>query len=121
LPPTHALDIGGDYFHFLDGHSPHCVVKYDPIHLDLLSRYGKYQILENDRKGHIVFYNKVSHKKLSLNAKDALENLKVINELDPAQAFYLGFFASQKIARSLRRNSSTNQTTQSNIIYFKKK
>ncbi|GGI82699.1 hypothetical protein [Legionella impletisoli] len=66
-----------------------------------LWRYGKYNLLYQDRSGYITFESRDgSHNNvLTMDPRDIALTREIITEFDVSQAFYIGVFTGLKLAR----------------------
>lgn len=66
---------------------------------DSIFRYGKYRLCSTDRKGHLSFECRKTHKKFTMNPCDIARSKEYIEEFDAVQAFLIGVNAGPRIKK----------------------
>lgn len=72
---------------------------------NLMNRYGSCSIEYIDRKGDICFKDEGRGERFIMDPRDIALSEQLIKEFDASQAFYIGFWAAQKMSRPVDRKS----------------
>lgn len=105
LHPVQSCYVGIEYAKYLK--SAHC---QQPIQSRkktapyLSNRYGNCQLLYEQRKGNIGFYDQRTDRTYLMDSRDVALSQELIQEFDAAQAFYIGVSAGMKLHNSAHRS-----------------
>lgn len=77
---------------------------------ELEAKLGKYKIMSQDRKGKIIYFNRLDNTNHAHSPLDLISNRKLINEFDPSQACYIGMLAGLLTPKQVQALTFGNET-----------
>lgn len=109
LHPIQACYVGIEYANYLEKNdTPMALKNNQKEKLDKcsVSRYGRYELSYQNRKGEILFVDRHNGKEFLMDPRDAALSEEIIQDFDAAQAFYIGLLAGLKLKNPTLNNKS---------------